>query len=78
MAKNLVLGSILTRLTHPDRKISFSRILFHQSLDIMVSYYHVQYKKKTDDPNLKKLTEGRTDGQTAESDFIGRSPYYKQ
>ena len=44
----------------------------------MVSYYHVQYQKKTIDPILRKFSDGRTDGpterQTKESDFIGRCP----
>ena len=42
----------------------FSKIWIRQSLDIMVSYHHVQYRK----------TDGQTDEQTDESDFIGRSP----
>ena len=49
----------------------FPQILFRKSLDIMVSYYHVQHQKKTDDPILRKLGDERTDGQTDESDFIG-------
>ena len=60
------------------RKKVFSRIWLRQSLDIMVSYHHVQYQKKTDDPILRKLSDGQTDGQTdgqsEESDFIGRCP----
>ena len=52
----------------------------------MASYHHVQYQKKTNDPILKKFTDGGmdaderlggrtdTDGQTDESDFIGRCP----
>ena len=45
-----------------------------------VTRYHdpVQYQKKTNDPILRKLsdgrTEGRTDRQTDESDFIGQCP----
>ena len=42
------------------------------------SYHHVQYQKKTNDPILRKRsdghTDGRTDGQADESDFIGRCP----
>ena len=40
---------------------------FFQSLDITVSYHHVQHQKKNNDPILRK----RTDGQTDENDFIG-------
>ena len=48
----------------------------------MVSYHHVKYQKKTNDPILKKFTDGgmdgRTDGHTDrqrdESDFIGCCP----
>ena len=29
-----------------DRQIFFSKIWLRQSLDIMVSYHHVQYQKK--------------------------------
>ena len=50
------------------RQMIFSKIWLHQSLDIMVSYHHIQYQKKTNDPILKKLvtnvrTEGQTDGR---------------
>ena len=45
---------------------------------MMVSYRHVQYQKKTNDPILRKLsdewTDRRTDGQTDWSDFIGHCP----
>ena len=45
-----------------------------------VNDYHVKYQKKTNDPILRKFTDGgidgrtdgQTDGQTDESDFIGR------
>ena len=30
--------------------------------------------EKTNDPILRKISDGRTDGQTNESDFIGRYP----
>ena len=42
----------------------FSEIWLHQSLDTMVSYHHVKYQKKTNDPILKKFSDGRTDRQT--------------
>ena len=53
---------------------SFSKIWLPQSLDNMVSYHHVQYQKKTNDPIWWKLSDGRKDGQTDESGFIGRCP----
>ena len=40
----------------------------------MVSYHHGQYQKKAIDPILRKLNDGRTDGQTDESEFTGRCP----
>ena len=44
----------------------------------MISYHHVQYQKKTNDPILRKFSEGWTNGwkdrQTDESDFIGCCP----
>ena len=46
-------------------KCLFSKIWYRQSLDIMVSYQHVQYQKKTEDPILR---------QVEESDFMGRCP----
>ena len=36
------------------RQFVVSKIWFGQSLDIMVSYHHVKYQKKTNDPILKK------------------------
>ena len=47
-----------------DRQIFFSKLWLRQSLDVMVSYHHVQYQKKTNDLVLRKLSVGRTDGQT--------------
>ena len=41
----------------------FTKIWLRWSLDIMISYHHVQYQKETDDPILRKLSDGRTDGQ---------------
>ena len=46
------------------KKNFFSRIWLRQSLDVMVSYHHVKHKKKTNDPILRKLSHGGTDGQT--------------
>ena len=39
----------------------FSKFCLPQSLDVMVSYHHVQYKKKANDPILRKFSDGRTD-----------------
>ena len=38
----------------------------------MVRYHHKQ--KKTNDPILRKLSDGQKNGQTGESNFIGRCP----
>ena len=51
----------------------FSKIWLRQSLDIMISYHHVKYQKKSNDPILRKLSDG-TDGQTEKGDFIGHCP----
>ena len=53
-----------------------SKICLPQSLDILVSYYHVQYQKKPIVQYWENLvTDNRqTDGQTDQSDFIGRFP----
>ena len=42
----------------------FSDICLCQSLDTMVSYHHVQYSEKTNNPILRKLSDRRMDGQT--------------
>ena len=42
----------------------FSNTQLHQSLDSIVSYHHVQYQKKTNDPILIRASDGRTDGRT--------------
>ena len=56
----------------------FSKTWHFQSLNIMDSYDHVQYQRKTNDPIMKKVsdrrTDGRTDRQTDESYLIGRCP----
>ena len=75
MAKNLVLGPILAHLAQIQAAKLFPKIWLRQSLDIMVSYHHVQYQKKTNDPILRKLSDGGTDRRkTDESDFIGLCP----
>ena len=71
-------GKLMIQTWENSKKPSFrpfffsSKIWLRQSLDIMVSYHHVQYQKKTNDPALRKLRDRRTDGQTDESGFIGR------
>ena len=50
MVKNLILGLIYPRSAQIRAAKSFfffsSKIWLRQSLDIMVSYHHVQYQKK--------------------------------
>ena len=46
MPSNLVSGPILVHLGQIHAANFFSKIWLRQSLDIMVSYYHVQYQKK--------------------------------
>ena len=41
----------------------FSKIWLSQSLAVMVSYHHVEYQKKSNDPILRKLSDGWTDRQ---------------
>ena len=62
MGKKLVSGPILTHV--PEvwvAKIFFSKIWIRQSLDIMVSYHPCAISEKTNDPILRKLSDGRTD-----------------
>ena len=72
MAKNLVSGPILTQIR--------TAFFFPQkNLAPSVTRYHGQrssctISEKTNDPILRRLSDGRTDGQTDESDFIGRCP----
>ena len=58
-------------------QIFFSKNWLCQSLDIMVSYHHVQYQKKLMIQSWENIvTDGQTDGQTDrladENDFTGR------
>ena len=58
MVKNLILSLNL------GCQNFFSKIwLRRQSLDMMVSYHHVQYQKKTNDLILRKFCDRRMDGQ---------------
>ena len=64
MAKDLISGLILAHLAKIWVTIFFSsKIWLSLSLGIMVSYHHVQYQKKTNDPILKKISDGWTDGR---------------
>ena len=66
--KNLVLGPILTHLAQiRGTKFFFSKTWLRKSLDIMVSYHHVQYQW---DGQTDRQMDRRTDGQTVKSDFI--------
>ena len=52
-----------------------SKVCLRQPLDIMVSYHHVQYQKNLLIQSWENLkADRRTDGQTDESNFIGRCP----
>ena len=75
MAKNLVFGPILAHIALIRTAIFFfSKIRLRQSLDNMVIYRHVQYQEKLIIQSWENLvTDGRTDRQTDETDFIG--PY---
>ena len=71
MAKNLISDLILALLgqIRATNFFSSSKIWFRQSLDIIVSYHHVQYQKKPMIQSWENLvtdgrTNGRTDGQT--------------
>ena len=78
MAKNLVSDPILAHLA----KIRAANFFF-KNLASLVTRYHGQLSsctisEITNDPILRKLSDGqtggRTDGQTDQSDFIGRCP----
>ena len=74
MEKNLVSGSILAHFA----QIQAAKFFF-KNLASSVTRYHGQLSsctisEKTNDPILRKLSDGRTDGQTDESDLIGRCP----
>ena len=78
MAKNLVSGPILVHLAQIR-----TAELFFKNLAPSVTRYHGQLSLctisvKTNDPILKKLSDGQTDRwtdrRTDESDFIGRCP----
>ena len=63
--KSFILGLILDHWAQiRAAKWFFFFFFFLKSLDIMVSYHHVEYQKKTNDP-LQKMNlamDGKTDG----------------
>ena len=64
MAKNLVSGLILAHLAQ-IRANNFFKKNLASSINIHhVSYDHVQYQKKINDPIFKKFSDGRTDRET--------------
>ena len=75
LAKKLISGLIKARWAQIAVAIFFcAKIWLDQSLHIMISYHHVQYQKKLQIQSWELLvTDGRTDRQTDESDFIGYS-----
>ena len=67
-------GKKMAPLTHIRATDFFSEIL-----TLSVTRYHGQLSsctisEKTNGPILRKICDGRRDGQTDESDFIGRCP----
>ena len=84
--KKLVLGLILP--IWPKFRVPFfpQKIWLCHSLDVRVSYHHVQYQEKNNDPILRKRSDkGQTDRQTDQqageqtdkSDFIRCCPIYR-
>ena len=65
--KSFILGLILdhwAQIRAAKCFFFFFKIWLRKSLDIMVSYHHVEYQKKTNDP-LQKMNlamDGKTDG----------------
>ena len=49
----------------PNPIFFFSKIWLSQLPNIMVSYHHVQYQKKNNDPILRKLSDGRIEGRAS-------------
>ena len=74
MANNVVLGPILIHLS----RIRAARFSFKNMAPSVTRYYgqllSCTISEKNNDPILRKLSEGWTDGQTDESDFTGRCP----
>ena len=71
--KKLVLGIILVYLAQIF--FFFSKTWLRLSLNIMVTYHHVQYQKNLMIQSWENLErDGRTDRQMDQSDFTGRCP----
>ena len=74
MANNVALGPILIHLS----RIRAARLFFKNMAPSVTRYYSqllsCTISEKNNDPILRKLSEGWTDGQTDESDFTGRCP----
>ena len=73
MTKNLILGLLYARWAQ-IRAAKF----FFKNLTSSVTRHHGQLSSciilgKANDPILRKVSDGRKDGQTEESDFLGRS-----
>ena len=76
--KNIVSGLVLAQLTQ-IRAAKFFKKSGWLSLDIIVSYHLVQYRKKIMIKSWENVvgarrTDGQTNGHTDGNDFIGRCP----
>ena len=77
MAKNLFLDPILAHLAHIRAANFCSKIWLRQSLDIMISYHHVQYQKKLMIQYWENvMTDGRTDSQAVQPFHV--KPYTRK
>ena len=75
MAKNSVLGQFWLIRPKFGPPFFFFKNLGASVTRYMVSYNHVQYQKKLKIQSWEILAiDWQTDGQTEESDFIGRCP----
>ena len=62
-------GRLLIQTQENDKKPHFGPDLGplgpnYYQIDIMFRYHHVQYQKKTNDPILRKFSDGRIDRRT--------------
>ena len=71
--KSLALGQIWTHVAKIRIANFSSKIWLQQSLDVMVSYHHVQYQKKLMIQSWKNLvTDGQTDRPTDGQEWFHR------
>ena len=72
MAKNLVLGPILTHLAQIGAANFFKKNLTPSDTRYygQLSWYTIS--EKTNDPILRKLSDGQTDGQTDRREWFHR------